>query len=349
VQLKTIRHEKTIHLCILLFVCFCKYSNAQVLCIYCYNQIDSISSGVNNLLLNGSFENGCAGGGYFCPNSSQYSCNLTHWVCTGGGDSTYAQIWNNILTIVPEGNIALYFGNQLCRACSPLLNDTSCLIKDSCTIAGIPAGYPLNTPGYGGINGVNLKQTVTGLIIGNIYVLEFWAGGEFLGGNPYEGLFALDVGFGNTFLKDKSSPPATGTGTRYIVEFIATSSSHTIKFTNWGHICQGCTELVLDDVRLYTLAELSPIVPPCPTTINENHENAFVSIYPNPITNNLTIKAKNSELSEIILYDIASRKILQEKFTNSVSINTEQLAKGLYLYEVRNQDGSCKKGKVVKN
>jgi PKD repeat protein len=44
---------------------------------------------------------------------------------------------------------------------------------------------------------------------------------------------------------------------------MASATSHTIKFTNWGHICSYCTELVLDDVKLYTLAELNPAIPPC--------------------------------------------------------------------------------------
>ena len=48
-------------------------------------------------------------------------------------------------------------------------------------------------------------------------------------------------------------------------------------------------------------------------------------------------------------HDIASRKLLQQKFTNAVSLNTEQLAKGVYLYEVRNKNGVIKKGKVVKD
>jgi len=52
-------------------------------------------------------------------------------------------------------------------------------------------------------------------------------------------------------------------GTRFIIEFRATAASHTVKFTNWGHICSYCSELVLDDVRLYPVGELAASVPPC--------------------------------------------------------------------------------------
>ena len=63
----------------------------------------------------------------------------------------------------------------------------------------------------------------------------------------------------------------------------------------------------------------------------------------------LIVETNNHEPSEIILYDLASRKLLQQKFINSVSLNTQELETGIYIYEVRNKDGLYKKGKVVKD
>ena len=83
--------------------------------------------------------------------------------------------------------------------------------------------------------------------------------------------------------------------------------------------------------------------------IDEPSEFLESILYPNPFTDKLNIVTGNNQSMEIILYDITSRRILQQKFTNSVSLSTEQLAKGLYLYELRNKDGLCKKGKVVKD
>ncbi len=90
------------------------------------------------------------------------------------------------------------------------------------------------------------------------------------------------------------------------------------------------------------------------TGVEELNENADVKIYPNPVLDNLKVMVNSNELSEFILYDIASRKILQQKFTNSTSINTELLAKGIYIYEVRSKSGPdsyrvVKKGKIVKD
>ena len=243
---------------------------AQIICIYCYEQNDSISQNVNNLILNGSFENtNCQPNVFsnsFCPNANYYGCDVVNWTCTGGGVDTYASIDDNTFTQTAEGAYAAYFGNgSFASACSAINNDTSCLTPTGCELLNIPPGYPTNDAGYGGNTGVSLEQTVSGLNIGSTYVLEFWAGGEPQShGWMDAGVFAVDIGFGYTYLRNKPTCPGC-IGTTYIIEFNATSTSHTIKFTNWGHICIPCTELILDNVRLYTLAELSPVVPSCST------------------------------------------------------------------------------------
>lgn len=240
------------------------FSTAQVVCVLCFDQNDSISSNVNNLLVNGSFENGnCNGSGYFCPNATFYNCNFTGWTCTGGGSNTYAHASDNFFSMVNDGMYAAYMGNYYCNACSNIVDDTSCVTDSACTINPLPAGFPTNTVIYGNNTGVSIEQTVTGLTPGATYVLEFWAGGE---GNiwPNRGLFGVDVGFGDTLLRNKQTrASSTDIGTRYLIEFMANSATHTIKFTNWGHICADCTELILDDVKLYTLNELNPTVTPC--------------------------------------------------------------------------------------
>ena len=73
-----------------------------------------------------------------------------------------------------------------------------------------------------------------------------------------------------------------------------------------------------------------------------------VEFSPNPFGNNLNLKFGDNEVAELILYDITTRKILQQKFTKSISLNTEYLAKGIYIYELRNSQGVMLTGKVVK-
>src|SRR5436190_3573479 len=161
-------------------------SNAQVICIMCYDQNDSISTGVNNLIQNGGFENtpcpastGVIGSATsFCPNSIGYVCDLANWTCTGGGQNTYACIYDQVTnkSMIQEGNNAVYMGNYYCNGCSNTQGDTACLINSGSTVSGPPVGFPNNPdPAYGGSVGVSIEQTVNGLTPMSMYILEFWA------------------------------------------------------------------------------------------------------------------------------------------------------------------------------
>jgi hypothetical protein len=73
-----------------------------------------------------------------------------------------------------------------------------------------------------------------------------------------------------------------------------------------------------------------------------------VTVFPNPITDILNVTINNSELSEIIIYDIASRIILQQTFKKTASLNTAELTRGIYIYEIRNKDSVIRKEKIIK-
>ncbi len=75
--------------------------------------------------------------------------------------------------------------------------------------------------------------------------------------------------------------------------------------------------------------------------------NIVTTVFPSPFNNKLTIQSTTSEPCELILYDISSRKLMQQTFTNTTTLNTEALAKGMYMYEVRNKKGIVKNGKVI--
>jgi gliding motility-associated-like protein len=243
------------------------FGSTQILCIYCFDTNDSISNNVTNLVQNGSFENhNCTpnnNGSSFCPISMNYACNLANWTCTGGGAFTYCQIFSNAISAVPDGAGVAYFGNSFCDACNTgIPADTSCLTRTGCEVTGVPPGYPINGPDYGGAAGLSLSQTVTGLTVGATYVLEFWTGGEDFTVFVDPGMFGVDIGFGYNFLT--AVPTDFGDiGRTYMIIFNATSTSHTLKWTNWGHICNSCTELALDLVRLYPVSQLDPSVSPC--------------------------------------------------------------------------------------
>ncbi|MEP7167951.1 MAG: T9SS type A sorting domain-containing protein, partial [Bacteroidota bacterium] len=87
----------------------------------------------------------------------------------------------------------------------------------------------------------------------------------------------------------------------------------------------------------------------CSSSVGINVVNKIdeIILFPNPFSDKLNITANRNGIKEINFFDVTGRKIFNKSFTNSTLINTEQLAKGIYLYEVRNKNGVIKKGKVV--
>ena len=104
---------------------------------------------------------------------------------------------------------------------------------------------------------------------------------------------------------------------------------------------------IVQNINASTL--YNAVFTPIPNGVNTaNFNSSVINVYPNPMADKLNVKINNNEPSEINIYDISSRKILQQTFTNTITLNTEQLAKGVYLYEVRSRKGIIKNGKVIK-
>jgi type IX secretion system substrate protein/parallel beta helix pectate lyase-like protein len=83
--------------------------------------------------------------------------------------------------------------------------------------------------------------------------------------------------------------------------------------------------------------------------ISEPINNFTLKVFPNPFINSLNIALNNYEHSEITIYDFTSRKVINKSFVNSSSISTEQLSKGVYIYEVKCGNEFFKRGKLVKD
>jgi hypothetical protein len=197
---------------------------------------------------------------------------------TGASDYMYS---GSSPTPFGDGKNLLYFGNYelVTGAPAPAYNPTSGEYIPSASVPAAIAGLSW-LPGTGALAGltvtapITLSQTVTGLVPGAKYEMEFWVTGEDGGpGNGFEadGIFQLNLG---PTLKYWLIAPGTGKihglgeTERYHVKFTATSTSMPISFINYGHIhpfnnpnmpaswytggvatgTQKATELALDDV-----------------------------------------------------------------------------------------------------
>ena len=73
--------------------------------------------------------------------------------------------------------------------------------------------------------------------------------------------------------------------------------------------------------------------------------SADVSLYPNPAHDRIHFLSEG--LSEVRVYDVASRKILVRQFTNMTTIDVTAMPSGLYVYELK-RNGTVVKGKFVR-
>ena len=82
------------------------------------------------------------------------------------------------------------------------------------------------------------------------------------------------------------------------------------------------------------------------TGISENINN--IQIYPNPASNFINISTNATEISELIIKDMAGKVIYTDNFNSKISINTESYSKGIYLIDVINTNGIYSKKISIK-
>ena len=186
------------------------------------------------------------------------------------------------------------------------------------------------------VGGEGMFQIVSGFVAGNVYQISF----DYSGSNLYGGaasiqwhLFIDDIETDQTPVFQSSD----SVWTSYSSYFTATMVAHKIGVRLIA-ISGGTGSGGIDNLSLTNA-----------TGIGEHNTDSGFLVFPNPFHDNLSIEINNNEDHEIIFYDITSRILLQQKFTNFVLLNTEQFGKGIYIYEVWSNKNVCKKGKIVKN
>ena len=86
------------------------------------------------------------------------------------------------------------------------------------------------------------------------------------------------------------------------------------------------------------------------TGINDSQESKVkMTLLPNPATNNvlITLKATNN-VSDLIVTDITGREIIKKSFTNNTNIDISDLAKGVYIINILNNNKRYSEKLIVK-
>lgn len=267
------------------------------------NQITGASvlnrSTPGNLVVNGDFTSSpvTSGGSAVAIQSGQVDMRaagrddhrLPGWSFSGGGPNTYAR-WQNWGASTPDGASAgnFYFGNSWWLA-TPSFNSATAFSPGGVTQNSYV--FRQDSSGNYGMtdaNPVQISQTLS-TDIGRTYRLQFWQASEPFGNNPGIAAFEL-TGYTRTYFKVNKTVP---TWTRYTFDFVATSSSTTLSFKNWGHVGavnsvganpDSTDELRLDDVIVSRCGNADAEVNSGTTTISAGTGAVVNALYTIPAT-----------------------------------------------------------------
>jgi hypothetical protein len=115
----------------------------------------------------------------------------------------------------------------------------------------------------------------------------------------------------------------------------------------------GISDLINDNLDDTSLGHVTfnPIGINCENNdlgIFHEQNNSSLSIFPNPFQEKLTVNSIESEISFIELIDIQGRLIMENSFIQTVTLDTSELEKGIYLFRI-NSNNVIKEGKISKN
>jgi hypothetical protein len=101
-------------------------------------------------------------------------------------------------------------------------------------------------------------------------------------------------------------------------------------------------------VALPTAGALVPL-PSVPVSVTGMSAGATASVFPNPATNTVTVRAANgTTMKKVWMTDITGRTIAAKEATNNAEFLINTLSPGMYLMNVENNDGRVETIKVVK-
>lgn len=87
-----------------------------------------------------------------------------------------------------------------------------------------------------------------------------------------------------------------------------------------------------------------------PSLSTENTDNPLAfSVFPNPFANQLTFTLPSNQKSTVRIYNMLSQLVIEQKLSNSLTIETNDLKDGVYMYTIKNNQGKVlKSGKLIK-
>lgn len=160
----------------------------------------------------------------------------------------------------------------------------------------------------------------------------------------------------NTIMYHFDDAPA---GVYEVISYVSPNNTYEYKFYNGNSsgdaetVAGSCTvggnrsENITSDIVLNTVC--FSYCSDCTTGADEMSNNVSIKMYPNPTTNSAKIEFKNSDNKNIIITDM-NGKIVREYssvFDTSLQIQKDNLMSGIYFVNVRYDDNSTVKEKLI--
>jgi hypothetical protein len=198
-----------------------------------------------------------------------------------------------------------------------------------------PAGIALPTPDFSGISATQVPPTGLAMSGSNGKVILVNDVVAQSGTNP-TGVQIIDkVGYGAT------PSGFEGTGPTGIVLTSTTSVSR-----NSG----GCTD-ANSNATDFTNGNVLPrnTASPlniCPALSIQQSTISGLKVYPNPAKTSLNVTSDNNEVKEVVIYNVLGKVVVNAKITSS-PINVSNLAKGVYVIKITEQEKTATRKLVI--
>ena len=140
-----------------------------------------------------------------------------------------------------------------------------------------------------------------------------------------------------------------------VIDSVMEIRHNTLGIWNTNALTEGTyiLRLVVKNNHADSVEDFVPVtmLPSVTTTIHLNENNLLVAVFPNPATDYLTVYfSENNPKADITIYNLLGQTKITSK-TNGLksTVNIEQLSQGVYLIEIKSEDGKKYRQRFVKN
>lgn len=200
---------------------------------------------------------------------------------------------------------------------------------------------------YGDFPDAGYVETyITGQSGAKVYELKYWMRSDSAwGGLASLGYASIGSGAQSHFSATKTLETSNFEWTQYsFKDTLSLDASDTLTVRLSSEICDLCfSQVKFDFIELTVVDTITSV---------ENMQLEEVKVYPNPASENFSVDLSGQYAGECLLsvYDITGKSILRSvRFREKMTMNTEDLASGLYIYSIERAVGNEQigRGKIL--